>query len=1168
MDVLYETYTNGWAFMRMINATDEQIALFEELAKEPVYKYSDSDFMSLLKINSTSWVFAFLNALDNACEKYREDVNKTLTILNLYIRIEECILEDTRFLTFYPEHKHPSILFRAEQMLNRACAHKEALSIIRKNETGSFVSDLSAKTEIPDIHIHNLEKKINILVFLFLHDPQTLTDRTIAYLRLFRYFIEYASSFFTYDFWINSIESLIKKECDRMDTILLTGEITPEIRQKTESLIRIAGAEFLICKAADKEINIVRRLMFYRYLYTLDERHPSALKNLILSTFLKRNSRPPEYTWEELILFSFPLFVDKISYFTEDIPVNKNSFLFEGKGMINLFKQRITLSPYPNLLTHQRNYKLLSLWDNTIKINSFQKPPIDLNTCTDINQLTKAWDLAIEDFKEKPTLEKHHLKEIPPVGTLLKVRITRLNPAYPLLAFAHIEDDTYEGNGAIHASQVSRIKINTLSNIFSVGDLVTVRVLGASENRLSFSILNEIGLSISTRFHKNDYTYARLLAKKENLHIWISEKGYPLYTTPTPENADSFQIDDIYMLKLTSVHKNGYVKAEVEEIAPENYTIDISEAVADLISYYIDDRIENKEEDTDESEKNDTIKNLYLNREYVCQLIHIIDLYTESTKDHVLCFNLFNTARLLAKMADIPFLESYYVYRILYLTELYKFINKKTIDDTVIDDITIQQYPRLSKLRCILSMLSTNNDSSNRVTMLQTQILSDKKQISDLARLLLIHHLADTVYPNIAESVNAKILSLLSIEEDENTVQKPENINFGRENNTKEFKSTIVYPPENNHEADIDKQMEHILTTICGFLNADGGILYIGVNDIGYPRGIETDLNYLHCNEDKYQLLIRKYIVKDLGKDINSLILIDFHSFDGKTVCAVSVPAYHQAVSYKDIIWQRQGNSTRSLDMPEIRLLKERRNAHTISHRVTESAFKEFEETSANKANNVFQVNIPTYKQSVKSAQFLPKTNIPPIRTSVLTTDKEQEAIAFFSILESGKFLISDKFPYQHNTRITLPLYDEYLSGYLLYIYENGFVNRIAVSTLMSKKQNYAYTNALFDKSPLFFTSFAQPDDSIFIKISYKGIEYIRILSQKNIKINTDLSLKGTPLYTIPFGKIIQTDVLNEEQTREVENIRSEQPTTLGTPVSSMSAIKEAFYLSNLLSGK
>lgn len=76
MDILYGAYANGKAFMRMINATDEQVALFEELSEESIYKSSDSNFISLLETCSPSWIFAFLNALDDLYEKYREDIHK------------------------------------------------------------------------------------------------------------------------------------------------------------------------------------------------------------------------------------------------------------------------------------------------------------------------------------------------------------------------------------------------------------------------------------------------------------------------------------------------------------------------------------------------------------------------------------------------------------------------------------------------------------------------------------------------------------------------------------------------------------------------------------------------------------------------------------------------------------------------------------------------------------------------------------------------------------------------------------------------------------------------------------------------------------------------------------------------------------------------------------
>ena len=41
------------------------------------------------------------------------------------------------------------------------------------------------------------------------------------------------------------------------------------------------------------------------------------------------------------------------------------------------------------------------------------------------------------------------------------------------------------------------------------------------------------------------------------------------------------------------------------------------------------------------------------------------------------------------------------------------------------------------------------------------------------------------------------------------------------------------------------------------------------------PKGIEPDLTYLHANVDKYQLIIRNYIVKELGKDTCLLFYLE-----------------------------------------------------------------------------------------------------------------------------------------------------------------------------------------------------------------------------------------------------------------------------------------------------
>lgn len=1167
----------------MLHASDEQVALFDELAAA-VPPHPDADFMPMLNASSVSWIFPFMKALDNACETCQGGWDRAILGLGLYIRIEEFLLEDLRFLTYFPESRHALIRSRAEQKLRRAQVRREALRMLRSGLAEAFTTDLAEKVETPGILLYQPEEKADLTTALLLHDPEALTVGITNYLRLIRYFVEQETGLCPPEYWIETCEALIARECEAMDETLLTGLITPEVRQRTEGLVRTAGALFLLCKAADREIDMVRRLMFYRYLCVLDERHLPPLKNLMLSTFLKHNCRPPEYTWEELIGFSLPSFVGKIAYFTENIPEDRRPYTLEGKGLFTLAERRITLAPFDNPLAGRRMHKLLTLWDGSLRINSFQKPTADLSAVAADNELpAKIWADAAADFKRKKTVfERHETKELPPVNALLKIRITALHPAYPSLAFATVEDDMYEGNGAIHLSQVTRIKqLTSLSGIFAVGDLVTARVIEVSENkRLRFSILDEISKSIATRFHPGEYTYARLISKNENSYRWISEKGYPLYTVPSPLDEVEPELDDLYMLRLTHVNRTGYVRAEIEEMAPEDMEIDPQKAIADLVGYYVDERLADYTEEgvADELHESHAEAPGRLSPDYVRQLIYLIDLYTESTDDHVLRFNLCQTARLLADMIEEANIVAYYDRRILYLTELHHFINRQAVTVSVIDAEAIQRFPRLAHARTVLSLLALDKDDPAAIDTLRQGMQSERKLTADLARLLLIRLLAGQTYPDLYAEADAEVRSLLAVEEEEDPDGEAEEIDFGRETNTREFKSTIVFPPNSNGMADIDRQMERILWVICGFLNAEGGVLFIGVNDIGYPKGIEPDLSYLHANVDKYQLIIRNYIVKELGKDINGLIRFDFHAFSGKTVCAISVPAYHEVVFFRDVVWQRQGNSTRPLDLPDIRLLKERRKNLRPALRITTPAFGEAKEEAEREVEKVFPVSIPTY---TPTAVAKPRPTAKPerpasladdepdrIATSALAPRREQEPTAYFSILRSGRFVITHEEPHRSDARLTLPIYDDDSDGYLIYVYENGYANRVAVSTLLSKKPDYEYANAMFGQSSLLFVALARPDDTLYLKVSSKSGEYLRTLSLKTIKLNTDLSLRGTALYTVPFGRIVQIDLLNKEQAREVENIRSETPTTLGIPAQSFSVIRTAMYLSELLNGE
>ena len=85
------------------------------------------------------------------------------------------------------------------------------------------------------------------------------------------------------------------------------------------------------------------------------------------------------------------------------------------------------------------------------------------------------------------------------------------------------------------------------------------------------------------------------------------------------------------------------------------------------------------------------------------------------------------------------------------------------------------------------------------------------------------------------------------------------------ESQTLEFKSTARY---NMLAARPDKKMEHVVVkTVCGFLNAEGGTLLIGVDDDGQVVGLEKDLSTLgrKPNLDGYELWLRRRLDDDLS---------------------------------------------------------------------------------------------------------------------------------------------------------------------------------------------------------------------------------------------------------------------------------------------------------------
>jgi predicted HTH transcriptional regulator len=145
------------------------------------------------------------------------------------------------------------------------------------------------------------------------------------------------------------------------------------------------------------------------------------------------------------------------------------------------------------------------------------------------------------------------------------------------------------------------------------------------------------------------------------------------------------------------------------------------------------------------------------------------------------------------------------------------------------------------------------------------------------------------------------------------------------ESNVLEFKSTARW---NLRTAAKDPKIEHVIVkTVAGFMNAEGGILLIGVADDGLIVGLDNDYRTLTKGDrDGFELFLTQLVGANISGPSPTLIRTSFEKVDGKDICRVSVAASAKPVFTKPAtggsahteFWVRLGNQTAQLHGAEM----------------------------------------------------------------------------------------------------------------------------------------------------------------------------------------------------------------------------------------------------------
>ena len=411
-----------------------------------------------------------------------------------------------------------------------------------------------------------------------------------------------------------------------------------------------------------------------------------------------------------------------------------------------------------------------------------------------------------------------------------------------------------------------------------------------------------------------DELHARLAYKNKSSLVWINERGTFLYSKYT----DNYQIGDYAKLQITDYcNGNEYGKIHTLIIEPfepsEDEIIDIESIKKDCIVDFSNATVIPK--DIMEKESDQELSPIILRLIARQFFYHQKSLLKPSER-----YTFLANARIMSVIADDELAASYIKFASSYLRALVQFVSNDSIKTINLEPE--EEYAEADDTLIRLSVVQILKEYGKKANseILAKTIADYEETMPLLARLARLVQTANSMQGILSDaSVNVikrEIIKTLSLETENETDLEDGDNYLGIESGTLEFKSSFVYPSNNNMQPNETAQELNVFRGICAFLNSTtGGTLYIGVNDQGYVVGIDNDMKYLHFNN------IDSYIrhIQDRAKhyfDIDGIVHLRIEPLYENRVIAIHVePHPYRVVELNGIAYLRVNAESR--EMPE-----------------------------------------------------------------------------------------------------------------------------------------------------------------------------------------------------------------------------------------------------------
>ena len=640
-------------------------------------------------------------------------------------------------------------------------------------------------------------------------------------------------------------------------------------------------------------------------LLLISHQHEQQLAEFSIANLLGCVAGKLSFSWDDILSFNPQILAYKIVNSIERSGGLADEFWYEGKGSVLLKNGKLAISSLPkDDPSRSLLQPAIELLDGEIQILSKKNAKVKKSELDNLQAMAEFTKDFIRELKE-PTVKARKYSKRYENGDVAEVRIIRKDNEGKI--WAKTVDKDYETvEGYIKSASIPYVNYTMLDfyAYLNVGDQFNITITNVDKG--VFDIADEFKEYIveeSTHDTSTITAYINSVSRDKSgnfkAYMW-TERGYAVQGYI---NGD-YKAGDYVQIKITDRVQGQYfgvIMSEILGISDDEFNV--NEAKKECVSYYC-------------FAPEEEIQELNISLETLRLLSRILIGYQKnlprpSDRYRILC-----TMRILAEITRNQVDAKYISFLSDYMESLVLFA-KGDYDKLSPLEFECEPEPKsVSRRKRVVQVLSAyGNDSRNEE--LSDIIDSDTDEIIHKIAILVqscnrIDHVISKSMQNV---IKREIIKCLAIEAEGETDLEEENGTYlGIENDRQEFKTSFFHAPANAKE---QNQKLTILRGVCAFLNTRvGGTLYLGVDDLGYIKGVQEDIKYMertaYGNYKGIDGYVR-YITDEAKKyfDISKMTNIRITPmYDGQVVAITVQPFEYDIVKIDDEAFIRINSET------------------------------------------------------------------------------------------------------------------------------------------------------------------------------------------------------------------------------------------------------------------